>query len=93
MPKPAVSLFFGTVALSLAFAFIGRNDVGGRVWIDNIRVEPPANNVGGEQTFNGGKACQVAQKVTSFPGSAISSVTSTHGVTRQGSRPKPTLLL
>lgn len=67
---------------SVTFAFTGLNDVGGRIWIDNVRGEPLANDVGGEQTFNGGKASQVAQKVTAFPGSAISSVTSTHGVTR-----------
>ena len=68
---------------SLAFAFGWRNDVGGRIRIDNIRIVSLANDGGGEQTFNGGKAGQVAQKVTSFPGSAISSVTSTHGVTRR----------
>jgi hypothetical protein len=75
---------------SLIFAFARRNDVSGRIRFDNNSVVPVASDVDGEQTFNGGKAGQVAQKVTSFPGSAVSSVTSTHGVTRQGSRPKPT---
>ncbi len=45
---------------SLAFTFAGRDGVGRRIWIDNIRVRPLANVVGGEQTFNGGKAGQVA---------------------------------
>ena len=44
---------------SLAFAFPGRDDVGRRIWID-VRARPLANVVGGEQTFNGGKAGQVA---------------------------------
>jgi hypothetical protein len=48
---------------SLTFAFTERNDVGRRIRIDNIRVEPLANAVGGEQTFNGGKAGQVAQNI------------------------------
>jgi hypothetical protein len=67
---------------SVTFAFARLNDVGGRIRVDNIRAEPLANDVDGEQAFDGGKASQVAQKVTAFPGSAISSVTSTHGVTR-----------
>jgi hypothetical protein len=45
---------------SLAFAFAGRDGVGRRIWIDNIRARPLANVVGGKQTFNGGKAGQVA---------------------------------
>jgi hypothetical protein len=45
---------------SVAFAFAGRDGVGWRIWIDNIRARPLANVVGGEQTFNGGKAGQVA---------------------------------
>jgi hypothetical protein len=59
MPEPAAGPFAGMVAL-LTFAFAGRNDVGGRIWIGNIVMEPLANDVGGEQTFNGGKAGQVA---------------------------------
>jgi hypothetical protein len=58
-----------------------RNDVGGRI-IGNIRGEPLANDVGGEQTLNIGKAGQIAQKVAPSPGSAVSSVTSAHAVTR-----------
>ena len=61
-----------------------RNDVGGRIIIGNIRGEPLANDVGGEQTLNIGKAGQIAQKVAPSPGSAVSSVTSTHDVTHQG---------
>jgi hypothetical protein len=67
---------------SVAFAFAGLDDVGGRFWIDDVRRDPLADDVGGQQTFDGGKASQVAQKVPAFPGSTISSVTSTHGVTR-----------
>ncbi len=59
-----------------------RNDVGGRIIIGNIRGEPLANDVGGEQTLNIGKAGQVAQKVAPSPGSSVSSVTSAHDVTR-----------
>lgn len=59
-----------------------RNDVGGRIIIGNIRGEPLANDVGGEQTLNIGKAGQIAQKVAPSPGSAFSSVTSAHDVTR-----------
>jgi hypothetical protein len=59
-----------------------RNDVGGRIIIGNIRGEPLANDVGGEQTLNIGKAGQIAQKVAPSPGSAFSSVTSAHAVTR-----------
>jgi hypothetical protein len=65
-----------------------RNDVGGRIIIiGNIRGEPLANHVGGEQTLNIGKACQIAQIVAPSPGPAVSSVTSAHDVTRQGSAP------
>jgi hypothetical protein len=59
-----------------------RNDIGGRIIIGNIRGEPLANDVGGEQTLNIGKAGQIAQKVAPSPGSAVSSVTSAHDVTR-----------
>jgi hypothetical protein len=59
-----------------------RNAVGWRIIIGNIRGEPLANHVGGEQTLNIGKAGQIAQKVAPSPGSAVSSVTSTHDVTR-----------
>ena len=59
-----------------------RNDVGGRIIIGNIRGEPFANDVGGEQTLNIGKAGQIEQKVAPSPGSAVSSVTSAHDVTR-----------
>jgi hypothetical protein len=59
-----------------------RNDVGGRIIIGNIRGQPLANDVGGEQTLNIGKAGQIAQKVAPSPGSAVSSVTSAHDVTR-----------
>jgi hypothetical protein len=45
---------------SLALAFVRRNDVGGRLWIDNVRGEPLATDIVGEQAFNGGKAGQVA---------------------------------
>jgi len=45
---------------SLALAFVRRNDVGGRFWIDNVRGEPLATDIVGEQAFNGGKAGQVA---------------------------------
>jgi hypothetical protein len=58
------------------------NDVGGRTIIGNIRGEPLAIDVGGEQTLNIGKAGQIAQKVVPSPGSAVSSVTSAHAVTR-----------
>src|SRR6266481_728099 len=47
------------------------------------------NDVSGEQTLDIGKAGQVAQKIAPSPGSAVSSVTSAHDVTRQGSRPNP----
>jgi hypothetical protein len=69
-----------------------RNDVGGRIIIGNIRGEPLANDVGSEQTLNIGKAGQIAQKVAPSPGSAVSSVTSAHDVTRSGSCPNPRLL-
>jgi hypothetical protein len=59
-----------------------RNDVGGRIIIGNFRGEPLASDVGGEQTLNIGKAGQIAQKVAPSPGSAFSSVTSAHDVTR-----------
>jgi hypothetical protein len=59
-----------------------RNDVGGRIIIGNIRGQPLANDVGSEQTINIGKAGQIAQKVAPSPGSAVSSVTSAHDVTR-----------
>jgi HNH endonuclease len=59
-----------------------RNDVGGRIIIGNIRGGPLANDVGGEQTLNIGKAGQIAQKVAPSPGSTVSSVTSAHDVTR-----------
>src|SRR6266852_6425738 len=59
-----------------------RNDVGGRIIIGNIRGEPLANDVGGEQTLNICKAGQIAQKVAPSPGSVVSSVTSAHHVTR-----------
>jgi hypothetical protein len=61
-----------------------RNDVGGRIIIGDIRNEPLANDVGGEQTLNIGKAGQIAQKVAPSPGSAVSYVTSAHDVTCQG---------
>jgi hypothetical protein len=59
-----------------------RNDVGRRIIIGNIGGEPFANDVGGEQTLNIGKAGQIEQKVAPSPGSAVSSVTSAHDVTR-----------
>src|SRR5258708_14349566 len=52
-----------------------RNDVGGRVIIGNIRGELLANDVGGEQTLNIGKAGQITQKVAPPPGAAVASVT------------------
>jgi hypothetical protein len=63
-----------------------RNHVGGRIRIGNIRGELLANHAGGEQALDVSKAGQIAQKVASSPGSAISSVTSAHDVTR--SRPQ-----
>jgi hypothetical protein len=48
-----------------------------------------ATAVIGEQTLNASKAREVAQKVAPSPGSAVSSVTSAHDVTRQGFRPNP----
>jgi hypothetical protein len=48
----------------------------------NIRGEPLAVDVSGEQTLNIGKAGQIEQKVAPSPGSAVSSVTSAHDVTR-----------
>jgi hypothetical protein len=59
-----------------------RNDVSGRIIIGNIRGAPLANDVGREQTLNIGKAGQIAQNVAPSPGSAVSSVTSAHDVTR-----------
>jgi len=59
-----------------------RNDVGGLIIIGNIRGEPLAIDVSGEQTLNIGKAGQIAQNVAPSPGSAFSSVTSAHDVTR-----------
>jgi hypothetical protein len=59
-----------------------RNDVDGYIIISNIRGEPLASDVGGEQALNIGKAGQIAQKIAPSPGSAISSVTSAHDVTR-----------
>jgi hypothetical protein len=62
-----------------------RNGVGGRTIIGNISGGPPlANGVGGEQTFNIGKAGQIAQKEAPSPGPAVSYVTSAHDVTCQG---------
>ncbi len=74
---------------SFTCAFARRNDVGGCIMIDNIRGGALANDVRGEQTLDIGKAGQVAQKIAPSPGSAVSSVTSAHDVTRQGSRPNP----
>jgi hypothetical protein len=48
----------------------------------NIRGGPLAIDVSGEQTLNIGKAGQIAQNVAPSPGSAVSSVTSAHDVTR-----------
>ena len=59
-----------------------RNDVGGLIIIGNIRGAPLAIDVSGEQTLNIGKADQIAQNVAPSPGSAVSSVTSAHDVTR-----------
>jgi hypothetical protein len=53
-----------------------------RIIIGNIRGEPLANGVGSEQTTNIGKASQIAQKKAPLLGSAVSSVTSAHDVTR-----------
>jgi len=78
-----------SVGCSLTSAFARRNDVGGRIMIDNVRGGALANDIRGEQTLNIGKAGQVAQKIAPSPGSAVSSVTSAHDVTRQGSRPNP----
>ena len=74
---------------SLTSAFAGRSDVGRRIMIDNIRGGALANDIRGEQALDIGKTGQVAQKVSPSPGSAVSSVTSAHDVTRQGSRPNP----
>ncbi|MGA7808489.1 hypothetical protein [Bradyrhizobium sp.] len=68
-----------------------RNRVGGRISIGNIRGEPLANHAGGEQALDISKAGQIAQKVASSPGSAISSVTSAHDVTR--SRPQLAVII
>ena len=68
---------------SFTCAFARRNDVGGCIMIDNIRGGALANDVRGEQTLDIGKAGQVAQKIAPSPGSAVSSVTSAHDVTRQ----------
>jgi hypothetical protein len=51
-----------------------------------------ARDIGGKQTLNVGKAGEIAQEVTPFPGSAISSVTRTHNDTHSGSRPNPRLV-
>jgi hypothetical protein len=60
----------------------GRRDgVGGRIISGNIRRESLAIGVGGEQTFNIGKAGQITEKVSPSPGSAVSYVTSAHDVT------------
>jgi hypothetical protein len=59
-----------------------RNDVGGRIIMGNIRGELLAHDAGGEQTLNIGKAGQITQKVAPPPGSAVSSVTYAHDVTR-----------
>jgi hypothetical protein len=59
-----------------------RNDIGGRIIIADISGAPLANDVGGEQALNIGKAGQIAQKVAPSPGSAASFVTSAHDVTR-----------
>jgi hypothetical protein len=59
--------------------------------IGNIGGGLFANDLAGEQTLNVGKAGEIAQEVTPFPGSAISSVTRTHNDTRSGSRPNPRL--
>jgi hypothetical protein len=74
---------------SLTSAFARRSDVGRRIMIDNIRRGALANDIRGEQALDIGKAGQVTQKVAPSPGSAVSSVTSAHDVTRQGSRPNP----
>jgi len=59
-----------------------RSDVGGLIIIGDIRGEPLAIDVSGEQTLNIGKADQIAQNVAPSPGPAVSSVTSAHDVTR-----------
>jgi hypothetical protein len=74
---------------SLTSAFARRSDVGGRIMIDNVRGGALANDIRGEQALDIGKTGQVTQKVSPSPGSAVSSVTSAHDVTRQGSRPNP----
>jgi hypothetical protein len=56
--------------------------------IDDIMRPPIAGFVGGEQTLNVGKTGKIAQNITPSPGSAISSVTSAHNITRSGSRPQ-----
>jgi hypothetical protein len=69
-----------------------RDHAGVRFIVGNIRGGPLADDVGGEQTPNIGKAGQIAQKVAPSPGSAVSSATSAHDVTRQGHAPNPRLL-
>jgi len=61
--------------------------------IDNIRGGALANDIRGEQALDIGKAGQVAQKVAPSPGSAVSSVTSAHDVTRRiAPQPAPIIL-
>ena len=57
--------------------------VGCNIIVGNIRSEP-LSNVGGEQTIDIGKAGQITQKVSPFPGSAVSCVTNAHDVTCYG---------
>src|SRR5882672_2477572 len=52
---------------SLTSAFARRNNVGGRIMIDNVRGGALANDIRGEQTLNIGKAGLVAPKIAPSP--------------------------
>src|SRR5215471_3227485 len=66
-----------------------RCGVGGLI-IGDIKGMLLATDIG-KQTFDVGKAGEIAQRISPSPGSAASSVTSAHDVTRLGSRPNPRL--
>jgi hypothetical protein len=93
MAAPRSKMLAATFANRLAAAADrgAMHDVCRCIIIGHIRATPLATDSLGEQALNAGKASEIAQIVAPSPGSAISSVTSTHDVTRSGSRSQPRL--